>query len=237
MKKILILGSIFGGCAAAFLLSYAYISQPSVATPNLSKRPPIDITALTAKAAHGDAQAQASLGDAYVNGDGVTNSYAEAAKWYRLAADQTNAAGQFGLGQLYEAGRGVPKDQTQAIKFYREAADQGLAGAQYTLGFLYEGGRGLPVNQTEAAKWYFKAAEQGDPLAQYDIGQRYDLGVGVAVDRVEALKWFILAANQGQRDSVARRDRVKHALSRSEIAEAERRATAISVKLMANPKN
>lgn len=235
MKKFLIIGGIFGGCAAAFLLAYLYVSQPSATTANPSKRPPIDISTLRTRAEQGNAKAQAELGDAYVSGEGLTNSYSEAAKWYRLAADQTNAAGQFGLGQLYEAGRGVPKDQTQAVKLYREAANQGLAAAQYTLGFLYEAGRGLPVNQTEAVKWYLKAAEQGDALAQYDIGQRYDIGVGVAVDRVEALKWFILAANQGQADSVARRDRVKNALSRAEIAEAERRASAISTKKPANP--
>jgi uncharacterized protein len=237
MKKFLVIGGIFGGCAAAFLASYLYISRPEVPAQNAPKRPPIDMTALLAKAQGGDAQAQADLGDAYANGDGVTNSYAEAAKWYRLAADQTNAAGLFGLGQLCEAGQGVPKDLAKAVKLYREAADQGLPGAQYTLGFMYEAGRGLPVNQVEAAKWYLKAAEQGEPLAQYDIGQRYDLGVGVSVDRVEALKWLILAANQGQADSSARRDKVKRALSRAEIKEAERRASAISAKQPANPKN
>ena len=224
MKKFLIMGGIFGGCAAAFLLAYVYVSRPDAAQPNPSKGPPLDIAAVRAKAEGGDAPAEAQLGDAYANGVGVTNSYAEAAKWYRLATDQTNAAGQYGLGQLYEAGRGVPKDLAQALKLYRQAAEEGLPAAQYTLGFLYEAGRGLPVNQPEAAKWYLKAAEQGDPLAQYDIGQRYDLGVGVAVDKVEALKWFILAAKQGQLDSVARRDKLKGALTHAEVTEAEKRA-------------
>src|SRR5215467_4719189 len=99
MKNLLVIGAIFGGCAAAFLLSYLYVAQPTAPKANIPKRPPVDIAALRTKAEHGDAQAQAELGDAYANGEGVTNSYAEAAKWYRLAAAQTNAAGQFGLGQ------------------------------------------------------------------------------------------------------------------------------------------
>ncbi len=133
------------------------------------------------------------------------------------------------MGQLYEAGQGgVPKDLAQALKCYRRAAEQGLAGAQYTLGFMYEAGRGVPANQVEAAKWYFKAAQQGDPLAQYDMGQRYELGVGVPADRVEALKWLILAARQGQADSLSRRDKLRKDLTRTEIAEAERRADAFS---------
>ena len=34
----------------------------------------------------------------------------EAAKWYRLAADQGYAEAEFNLGQLYAEGRGVEKD-------------------------------------------------------------------------------------------------------------------------------
>ena len=45
-------------------------------------------------AAEGNAEAQAGLGAMYAKGDGVPKSYAEAIKWYRLAADQGDAAAQ-----------------------------------------------------------------------------------------------------------------------------------------------
>ncbi|MFP6745782.1 MAG: hypothetical protein VCB77_11420 [Alphaproteobacteria bacterium] len=40
----------------------------------------------------------------------VYPDYTEAAKWYRLAAEQGNAEGQRRLGTLYAEGQGVPQD-------------------------------------------------------------------------------------------------------------------------------
>jgi len=228
MKKWLIILGIFVGCAAAFVLSYVYVLHAPVSAEQPAK-PQVDVPALRAKAESGDPQAQAQLGDLYLKGEGVTNSYAEAAKWFRLSAEKNNAEGQLGLGQLYEAGQGgIPKDITQAEAQSPEAAEQGSAGAQYTLGFMYESGRGVPKNQAEATKWYAKAAEQGDALSQFDLAQRYELGVGAKMDQVEALKWYLVAARQGQPDSAKRADKLKQFLSSSEIAEAQRRADAFS---------
>ena len=42
----------------------------------------------------GDALLQAILGDMYRKGQGVPQDYAEAVKWYRLAADQGDAGAQ-----------------------------------------------------------------------------------------------------------------------------------------------
>jgi len=187
---------------------------------------PPDVAAIRLKAEHGDAPAQVQLARLYAKGEGVTNSYREAARWYRIAATNGNSDAQAALGELYEAGQGVPKDMTEALKWYQLAAGQNNAGAQYTLGFLYEAGHGVPQNHVEAAKWFRLAAEQGDALSQYDLGQRYDLGVGVAVDRVEALKWLLLAAAQGQPDAAKRRPFVEKKMTSEQIAEAKRRAAA-----------
>jgi TPR repeat protein len=65
----------------------------------------------------------------YSNGYGVAQNYAEALKWYRLAAEQGEAIAQYNLGYMYEYGRGVAKDYTQAMRWYRQAADQGLKPA------------------------------------------------------------------------------------------------------------
>ncbi|MGH7968207.1 MAG: tetratricopeptide repeat protein, partial [Limisphaerales bacterium] len=129
MKKWLIILGIFAGCAAAFVVSYFYVFQ-TASTPGArtAAKPAVDATAVRAKAEAGDPQAQAQLGDLYVKGEVVTNSYSEAAKWFRMAAAKNNAEGQYGLGQLYEAGQGgVPRDIAQARKLYQQAADQGLA--------------------------------------------------------------------------------------------------------------
>jgi TPR repeat protein len=234
MKKALIVVLAIIAGMATFWAAKEFSAGPKAA--NLPPpQPAVDVTEVRAKAEAGDAAAQAQLGRLYAKGEGVTNSYAEAAKWYRRSADQGNSDGQFGLGELYEAGRGVNQDPNEAVKYYRLAADQGNVGAQYTLGFSYEAGRGVPKDHIQAAKWFRLAADQGDPYSQYDLGQRYELGLGVGVDRVEALKWYLIAGAQGQADSIRKTASLQSSLSREEVAEAKRRAAAFSPKTGLKP--
>jgi len=76
-------------------------------------------------------------------GQGVTQNYLEAAKWYRKGAEQGDAAAQFSLGSMYNEGKGVSQDYSEAIKWYRKAAEQGNAAAQFSLGSMYETGQGI----------------------------------------------------------------------------------------------
>ncbi len=47
----------------------------------------------------------------YADGYGVVTNDAEAARWYRLAAEQGNAKAQYNLGIMYVNGEGVPQDR------------------------------------------------------------------------------------------------------------------------------
>lgn len=87
---------------------------------------PTDLGALRAKAEHGNAQAQVSLGDAHEDGKGVTRDSAAAVKWYRKAADQGIAKAQFHLGVMNKLGDGVAKDEARALKWYLKTANQVL---------------------------------------------------------------------------------------------------------------
>jgi len=95
----------------------------------------------------------------YEEGRGVPQDYAEAARWYRKAADQGGADAQNRLGLMYEKGRGVP-DYAEAVRWYRKAADQGHAGAQAKLGFVYEEGRGVSQDYVLAHMWLNLAASK-----------------------------------------------------------------------------
>jgi TPR repeat protein len=90
-----------------------------------------------------NAEAQTRIGAMYEFGDGVEIDYAEALRWYRLAANRGNAEAQAGLGYLYETGQGAAEDDAEAARWYRLAADQGYAYAQTHLGGLYENGDGV----------------------------------------------------------------------------------------------
>ena len=127
-----------------------------------------DVTVLKWKALaeQGDAKAQFNLGVMYVKGDGVTQDYQEAVKWYRLAAEQRNAGAQFSLGLLYNHGLGVTQDYQEAAQWYRLAAEQGHVGAQNGLGSMYANGRGVIQDFVLGHMWWNIAASNGDEDAK-----------------------------------------------------------------------
>lgn len=62
----------------------------------------------------------------YVHPYGIGLNYAEAAKWYRLAALQGIPEAQHNLGFCYVKGQGVPQSWTEAYVWFSLAAMNGL---------------------------------------------------------------------------------------------------------------
>jgi len=139
-----------------------------------------DFESVKRAAEQGQAVAQNNLGVMYDNGQSVTQSYAEAVKWYRKAAEQGQALAQYNLGVMYEKGQGLAQNEAEAVKWYRKAAEQGYVDAQYNLGVMYEKGQGVAKSYAEAVKWYRKAAEQGDADAQGALEDMKNLASPVA---------------------------------------------------------
>ena len=73
----------------------------------------------------------------------MAQNVVEAAKWWKLAADQGHAEAQWRLGMCSESGRGVEFSYAEAIKWYRKAADQGHPKAPSCLERLLENRRSL----------------------------------------------------------------------------------------------
>ncbi len=156
-----------------------------------------------AAAENGDAVAQVDLAGFYEFGSDESNlcavakDYAQAAFWYRKAANQGKPGAQFALGNLYLNGQGVSQDRGQAAIWFRKAALQGVPEAQFNLGLVYAIGEGTPQDYSEAAFWFRKAAEQGDASAQENLGTLYWDGRGVPQDYSQATVWWRKAAEQG----------------------------------------
>ena len=74
-----------------------------------------DVESLMKKAEAGDAVAQNWLGWMYADGEGVPDSEAKPAAWYRRAAAQGNAAAQNNLGKMYAIGDGMPENYAEAV--------------------------------------------------------------------------------------------------------------------------
>ena len=160
---------------------------------------------------------------------GVPQDYAEAAKWFRLAAEQGDDRAMYNLGLTYSNGLGIPRDYAEAAKWFRLAAEQSNTDAQYNLGVMYENGQGVPQDHAESVKWYRMAAEQRDAFAQHSLGVMYLEGLGVPQDNVRAHMWFDLAASRSPPGelrymAVKARDLVAERMTPAQITEAEKLA-------------
>lgn len=150
---------------------------------------PVD-PALLAKATAGDVAAEVQAGDAYSAGNGSPRDarqraadYAQAALWYRKAADQGNIPAQIHLAELYRDGRGVPRDMEQAVVWYRKAADKGDAGAQGSVGLLYSVGMGVQQDYIEAYYWLSLAAAVPGPNQAKYAANRQSVGEHITTDQ------------------------------------------------------
>jgi len=147
------------------------------------------------RAGHGDAEAQFNLGLQFARA-GAAQDYAQAAHWYRQAADQSHSLAQFNLGIMYGAGQGVPRDEATSFGWMQKAADQGDAGAQYHLGMKLH-----------------RASVDGLPEAASE-------------SRIQAYKWLQLAAAQGYRGSEAACAFVVLSMTWEDVADGGRRIGA-----------
>lgn len=82
-------------------------------------------------ALRGDADAQLNLARVYARGARRTQDLAEAAHWYRKAAEQGDARAQHALGALYHKGRGVTQDYVQAYVWFDRAAARLVTGPRH----------------------------------------------------------------------------------------------------------
>lgn len=70
----------------------------------------------------GNLAAQFNLGLMHYNGEGESQNYGEAAKWFELAAEQGDAAAQINLGIMAFNGQGMEQDFAQAHFWFALAA-------------------------------------------------------------------------------------------------------------------
>lgn len=115
------------------------------------------------RAENGEIEFQIKLGrEALATG---FEDYAEAAKWFRMAAEKGNLEAQTTLGILHMEGKGILQDYAEAVNWFRMAAEKGHAKSQLNLAFLYETGRGVDKNYMFAHMWYNIAAANGSSEA------------------------------------------------------------------------
>ena len=93
----------------------------------------------------------------------------EAARLYRLAAEQGDEDAQYNLGVMYNNGNGVPQDYKEAVYWYRLSAEQGYANAQSNLANRYYYGEGVNKDIVYAHMWKNISASNGFEPAKEDL--------------------------------------------------------------------
>ena len=153
-------------------------------SPRAAARPELD---------HADAEGQFNRGLQFAAGAGVTQDYAQAADWYRKAAEQNHGLAQFNLGVMYAQGQGVARNDAQSAVWFGRAANLGDAGGQYNMG-----------------RNCHRASQDGLPA-------------DAAEARIEAYKWFQLSAAQGYKDSEGAYVLLTPKMTREDVTEANQR--------------
>jgi TPR repeat protein len=106
----------------------------------------------------GDADCQTSMGMLYEAGDkipsGVEADGVEAAKWYRMAAEQDYTEAIWHLAKILGRGLGVEQNDEEALVWFRRGAELGNADCMWGLGRSYLKGVAVEVDSVMAyALW------------------------------------------------------------------------------------
>lgn len=202
------------------------VSVTVAATPGKIVSPPNAevLQWIQTAADNGVIQAQAALGKLYFVGRGMQD-YAQAVKWFGMAAKLGHSSSKCNLGMAYAAGWGVEKDFPKAAELWLEAAEQGNMFAQLSIASCYYNGFGIPRNLPAALKWFHRAAAQGEPNAQHVLAIQYSEGQLVKRDYVEAFKWAKLAADQNVQGLEQLFQSLFTAMTEEAVAEGKRKAT------------
>lgn len=152
-----------------------------------------DIESLLKKGAEGDPMSQLTLGEKYLDGEGVPKDAVKAVEWLKKAADYRPGDDTIWpwrslafalLGQAYETGAGM-QNLAEAVKFYRESAMLNDPRGMMALSRIYSG-RTYPIKDTipnddvEALTWVYVAANSGAP------GTVNNDGIKLAIDNLES---------------------------------------------------
>ncbi|MDB5593380.1 MAG: sel1 repeat family protein [Hyphomicrobiales bacterium] len=139
-----------------------------------------------------DAAAMTLIGEIIKEGYSVKRDPAEAAHWYKLAADRGDRQATFALALAALQGSGIPKDKALAKTLFQKAAAAGHSGALYNLGIMAIDNE---IQDFKAAADYFRrAADAGNMDGAYSLAVLYREGKGVPKDLTQSAEWLRRAA-------------------------------------------
>jgi TPR repeat protein len=136
----------------------------------------------------GSVHAQSSLGVMYATGEwSGPKDLAEAARWYRLAAERGDAESQYEFGFMLLLGEGGPKNAEKGLMWLERAAGQGHYTAFRLLVDCYETGYcEVPVDAAKAQLWRSRL-EEYERLNPPKASRRYSIEGAVSQSSLRRL--------------------------------------------------
>ena len=142
----------------------------------------------------GDGNAAWLVGRQYYYGQGCSQSYRRAAKYYKMAAAKKVKEAWYALATCFKFGLGVHRSNRNAIKCLILSADDGYSLAQEFLAKKYLAGDEVERDEVKACHYFGLSAEQGCANSQYYMFLMFKMGY---VSQDIAIKNLKLAAENG----------------------------------------
>ena len=138
-------------------------------------------------AEQGFAEAQLSLGQMYIRGQGVAKDTSQGMDWQVKAAEQGLAEAQFEVGMQYLSGVVLEQDSESALDMLVKAANQYHVPAQKQLGTMYFQGAGVGKDLVQAHIWFSAADLCGDRAARGYLPMLESIMDEAQIDEARAL--------------------------------------------------
>lgn len=113
----------------------------------------------------GHAGALYQMGNAYLNGTGVSKDTEMAIEYFRRGAEAGDPDSQSQLAVCYRDGIGVPVDINQTRRWLQKATNSGDTWAKANLGVMLIKGEGGPANRAKGERLMIESASEGMPDA------------------------------------------------------------------------
>jgi TPR repeat protein len=140
----------------------------------------------------GDPWSFIGLGDAYRQGEMVTQDLKKAADAYQTAAAAGNAVANTRLGDLYyRKWSELGVERKEALKFYQAGVDKGEPWSMMGLGEIYAQGDLVKKDLAKALEYYESARQKGTAVAATKIGDLYyRQSQSIGVNPADALAYY-----------------------------------------------
>lgn len=130
----------------------------------------------------------------------IKRDYAEANKYYQMAAEAGLGEAIRCIGLLYRKGRGVEHNNATAFKFFLDAVDNSCTVAYNDLAYAHLMGLGVEVDNKKAVEYYEKGVARFDSLAMSSLALYYYK----EKNYYKAIEYNMLAALHGSQKSLSR---------------------------------